>query len=228
VRAWRQYDYPAEVADVAKVGDFAGPNLEAVAAAKPDLVVATTGVQADVIAKLEELGAIVIAVDPTTLDGLYEDIIEIGQATGETGSAEKTVADMKSQVATISEAVGTEEPVGAFVEISQDPLFTVGSGTLIDELITLAGGTNIVAEPGYVPYSVEQLIKSDPEVYMATKGSMSDPAQLEQRAGFSKLTAVQNGNVVILEDNYVSRPGPRVVLGLKQIAEALHPQAFGK
>ena len=79
-----------------------------------------------------------------------------------------------------------------------------------------------------MPYSVEQLIKSDPEVYMATKGSMSDPAQLEQRAGFSKLTAVQNGNVVILEDNYVSRPGPRVVLGLKQIAEALHPQAFGK
>ena len=59
---------PAEVADIAKVGDFAGPNLEAVAAAEPDLVVATTGVQADVITKLEELGATVVAVDPQTLE----------------------------------------------------------------------------------------------------------------------------------------------------------------
>ncbi len=118
--------------------------------------------------------------------------------------------------------------MGTFVEIGQNPLFTVGSGTLIDELIALAGGTNIVTQPGYVPYSAEEVVKADPEVYMATKGSMSDPSQLEQRAGFGDLTAVKNGRVVILEDNYVSRPGPRVVLGLKQIAEALHPQAFGK
>ena len=78
------------------------------------------------------------------------------------------------------------------------------------------------------PYSAEEVVKADPEVYMATKGSMSDPSQLEKRPGFSELTAVKSGRVVILEDNYVSRPGPRVVLGLKQIAEALHPQAFGK
>jgi len=221
-------DYPAEVADIAKVGDFAGPNLEAVAAAKPDLVVATTGVQADVLTKLEQLGATVIAVDPTSLDTLYEDIIELGQATGQVEGAEETVADMKAQVAEITVKAGAEEPVGTFVEIGQDPLFTVGSGTLIDELISLAGGTNIVAEPGYVPYSAEKLIEADPEVYMATLGSMSDPAQLEQRAGFKDLTAVKNGRVVVLEDNYVSRPGPRVVLGLKQMAEALHPQAFGK
>ena len=221
-------DYPAEVAEIAKVGDFAGPNLEAVAAAKPDLVVATTGVQADVIAKLEELGATVIAVDPTTLDGLYEDISEIGQATGEVSGAEKTVAAMKADVAAVERAIAGANPVTAFVEIGQNPLFTVGSGTLIDELVKIAGGKNIVGEPGYVPYSAEQLVKADPAVYMATKGSMSDPSQLEQRAGFGGLSAVKNDRVVILEDNYVSRPGPRAVLGLKQIAEALHPQAFGK
>ena len=189
---------------------------------------ATTGVQADVITKLEELGATVIAVDPTTLDGLYEDITEIGQATGEVEGAEKIVTDMKTEVDAITAKAGSEEPVGVFVEIGQNPLFTVGSGTLIDELIAHAGGTNIVTQPGYVPYSAEEVVKADPEVYMATLGSMSDPSQLEQRAGFGDLTAVKNGRVVILEDNYVSRPGPRVVLGLKQIAEALHPQAFGK
>jgi len=63
---------------------------------------------------------------------------------------------------------------------------------------------------------------------MATLGSMSDPAELEKRAGFGDLSAVKSKRVYVLDDNLVSRPGPRVVLGLRQIAEALHPEAFGK
>jgi len=221
-------DYPAEVKDIAKVGDFAGPNIEAVAAADPDLIVATTGVQADVITKLEALGATVIAFDPTTLDGVYSDITELGQATGEVDGAKTVVEDMKSQVAEVQKAVAGTKTESAFVEIGQNPLFTAGSGTFIDELINKAGGTNIVTEAGYVPYSTEQLVKADPAVYMATLGSMSDPAELEKRAGFGDLSAVKAGRVYVLDDNLVSRPGPRVVLGLKTIAEALHPEAFGK
>lgn len=217
-------DYPAEVTKIAKVGDFAGPNLEAVAAAKPDLVVATTGVQADIVTKLEALGATVIAVDPTSLDALYADINELGQATGETAGAAKVVEDMKTEVAKIEARVSGAEPVTAFVEIGQNPLFTVGSGTLIDELVTVAGGKNIVTQPGYVPFSVEELVKANPAVYMATKGSMSDPTELKKRAGYSDIAAVRDSRVIILDDNYVSRPGPRVVLGLKQIAEGLYPE----
>jgi iron complex transport system substrate-binding protein len=221
-------DYPAEVAEIAQVGDFAGPNLEAVAAAEPDLVLATTGVQGDVIAKLEELGAIVIAVDPQTLDGLYEAISEVGMATGEFEGAEAVIAEMRADVSEVEEAVSGLEPASAFIEIGQNPLFTVGTGTLLHELVTIAGGTNVVTEPGYVPYSVEQLVESDPAVYLATKGSSSDPAAIEKRAGFGDIAAIKNGRVVIMDDNLVSRPGPRAVLGLRQIAEGIHPEAFGK
>lgn len=221
-------DYPEQVADIEKVGDFTGPNLEAVAAAEPDLVLVTGGVQADVISKLEQLGATVLSVDPQSLAMLYEDIAELGQATGESQAAEKVVADMKTAVAQVEQAVAGEEKVTAFVEIGQNPLYTVGTGTLIDEMITLAGGTNVVPEAGYVPYSTEQLVKTDPQVYMATLGSMSDPSALKERAGFESLQAVTNERVYVLDDNLVSRPGPRAVLGLKQIAEALHPAAFGQ
>lgn len=221
-------DYPAEVADIAKVGDFAGPNIEAIAAAKPDLVLATTGVQADLITKLEELGATVIAVDPQNLEALYDDIAEIGQATGTTTAAEKVVSDMRSEVDKVRTEVSSAKTATVFIEIAQNPLFTVGSGTIIDELITIAGGQNIVTEPGYVAYSTEQVVKSDPTVYMATKGSMSDPQQLAKRAGFKSLTAVKDGRVVVLDDNLVSRPGPRIVEGLKQIAEGLHPEVYTK
>ncbi|NTU71389.1 MAG: ABC transporter substrate-binding protein [Coriobacteriia bacterium] len=216
-------DYPAEVKDIAKVGDFTTPNFEAIAAADPDLVLATTGVQADAIKKLESLGATVIAIDPQNLAGVYADIERVGKATGTSEKAATLVADMKDEVAAVQDAVSSATPVTAFVEIAQNPLFTAGKGTLIDELVTLAGGKSVVTQDGYVAYSSEQVIKADPDVYLATKGSMSNPAELAKRAGFSKLSAVKADRVFVLDDNLVSRPGPRVVEGLKQIASFLHP-----
>lgn len=219
-------DYPAEVTRISKVGDFTTPNIEAIAAAKPDLVLATTGVQADALKRLKALGATVLAIDPQTLDGVYTDIGRVGRATGTAEKATAVVGSMKAEVAGVQKAVEGTAPVSVFVEIAQNPLYTAGKGTLIDELIGLAGGTNVVTKPGYVAYSSEQLIEADPQVYLATKGSMSDPAALAKRAGHAKLSAVLDNRVYVLDDNLVSRPGPRIVEGLKQIAEALHPEAF--
>lgn len=219
-------DYPAEVADIDKVGDFVGPNIEAVAAVEPDLVLATTGVQADVIEQLEAIGATVVAVDPQNLEQLYAAIEMVGAVTGATDEAEATVVDMQSGVDFITETVSQVDAVPCFIEIAQDPLFTAGSGTLLDDLLSAAGGTNVVTDAGWVAYSLEQLLEDDPTVYLATLGSMSDPEALASRPGFEALSAVKNGRVVVLDDNLVSRPGPRVVEGLGAIAIALHPELF--
>lgn len=219
-------DYPAEVEDIPKMGDFVQPNVEAIAGARPDLIVATTGVQGDALAKLEAIGAPVMAIDPQSLDGLYEDITELGELTGATEEADALVSDMKADVAEIESAVAGEEKPSVFVEIGYDPLFAVGPGTLLGELVERAGGANVVEQAGYAGYSVEQLLAADPDVYLATKGSMGDPTGLEKRAGYAKLSAVASGRVVMLDDNLVTRPGPRIVEGLRLIAEALHPQAF--
>jgi iron complex transport system substrate-binding protein len=216
-------DYPPSVKDLPKMGDFVTPNLEAIGAATPDLVVATTGVQADVLKKLEDLGAVVIAIDPQTLEGLYADIQTLGKVTGTSEQALDLVASMKSDIGDISSAVAKEPPVSAFVEIGQNPLFTVGSRTLIDEMLAAAGGANVVTTPGYVAYSLEQLVKDDPEVYFATMGTMSDPSDMAKRAGYGELSAVKNGRVFTLEDNLVTRPGPRIVDGIRDMARALHP-----
>lgn len=221
-------DYPAEVAGIEKVGDFVGPNIEAVAAVEPDLVLATTGVQADVIEQLEAIGAIVVAVDPQNLEQLYAAIEMVGAVTGATDEAAATVAEMVSGVDFIKETVAQVDAVPCFIEIAQDPLFTAGSGTLLDDLLSAAGGTNVVTDAGWVAYSLEQLLEDDPTVYLATLGSMSDPDALAARPGFDSLSAVKNGRVAVLDDNLVSRPGPRVVEGLGQIAVALHPQLFAE
>jgi iron complex transport system substrate-binding protein len=219
-------DYPSQVASITKVGDFAGPNVEAVAATKPDLILATSGVQADVVKKLEALGATVVVLDPQTLDGVYTDIDNVGKITGATEFAEEVIGGMKADVVGIQQAVANSPKASAFIEIGQNPLFTAGKGTLMDELLALAGGTNVVTQPGYVSYSAEQLIKSNPQVYFATKGSSNDPAAIEKRPGYSQMTAVKTKRVVILDDSLVSRGGPRIVLGLKQIAAGLHPGAL--
>lgn len=219
-------DYPAAVADIEKVGDFNGPNLEKVAAAKPDLVLMTSGVQASVIAQVEQLGATVLVVDPSDLDGLYADIELVGAATGAVDEAGKVVAAMKDDVAAVEKAIGDAEPVSCFIEIAQNPIYTAGSGTLMSDLIERAGGRNIVTDPGYVAYSAEQIIAADPTVYFVTKGSMSSPDGVAKRAGFDKLAAVKNSRVIVLDDNLVSRPGPRAVAGLESMARALYPDAF--
>ena len=219
-------DYPAEVSQIPKVGDFVTPNIEAIAAAEPDLVLATTGVQTDVVERLEDLGAVVVAVDPQGLESLYASIEMVGEATGRSDEATGLTASMRDEIGAITQAVSSEASVTVFVEIAQDPLFTAGSGTLIDDLVIVAGGSNVVAEDGYVAYAAEQVVSDDPEVYLATAGSMSDPESLASRPGFSSLRAVQEGRVEILDDNLVSRPGPRVVLGVEAIARALHPEVF--
>jgi iron complex transport system substrate-binding protein len=221
-------DYPAEVKNVAKVGDFTTPNLEAIAAAKPDVILVTGGVQADVIGKLESLGAKVVVIDPQDINGVYNGIDIVSRVLGVPAKGAEVVAKMRSDLAYIRAAVSAEPTVTAFVEIGWNPLYTAGPGTLLDDLLTQAGGANVVKESGYVGYSVEQLVKDQPSFYLGTLSSIGDAATLAKRPGYSSLAAVSSGKVYSLDDNLVSRPGPRIIEGIRQIAKILHPEVFAK
>jgi iron complex transport system substrate-binding protein len=219
-------NYPAQVTDVAKVGDFTTPNLEAIAAARPDLILVTGGVQADVISKLEGVGAKVVVVDPQTLEGVYSAIGMVAKITGTTVKGDAVVAGMKKDLAAITAKLTGAEPVKSFIEIGWNPLFTAGPGTLLDDLLVKAGGVNVVKENGYVGYSVEQLVTDQPEVYLGTVSSIGDLGAFRKRPGCSALPAVKAGRVYPLDDDLVSRPGPRVIKGVREIAAALHPELF--
>lgn len=219
-------DYPPSVKKLPKIGDFMNPNVEAIAAAKPDLILVTTGVQGDVLAKLEALGAPVIAVDPTTVDGVLTDIEKVGSATGKKAEAKELTAKMRGQIAAIAGTLAARSqnrPVSVFLEIGQNPLYAVGSGTLLDDLVKRAGGTNIVSKPGYVAYSNEQVLKDDPDVYLATLGSMGDPKNI-QKGALKSLRAAKENRVFVLDENLVTRPGPRITEGLAVVAKALYPE----
>ena len=115
-----------------------------------------------------------------------------------------------------------------FFEVYPKPLMTAGSGTFINDMISLAGGSNVGASAGsgYPNFSNEVLIKDNPSVFIAVKGTQMDPGQIAKQPGFSQLKAVQGGKVYVIEDNIVVRPGPRLAQGLEQLARMIHPEAY--
>ena len=162
-------DYPAAAKALPKIGDFASPSVEKIVSFQPNLVLATGGIQAGLRSKLEALGVKVFVINPSTFDGVATDLADLGKLMGTTAQATKVVDTMKASAATIEQKVAGLPKQNVFVEIYSKPLMTAGTGTYIDNMVTLAGGTNIgdAAGSGYPTFSKEVLFKDNPPVYIA-------------------------------------------------------------
>jgi len=223
-------DYPEEALAKPKIGTFTKPNLEAILSLEPDLVLATGGVQAEVLGRMEELGLTAYAVNPTTFDQTVHTIREIGKMAGASARAEEIARDMEERAAAIARQVSEGEAAGrprprVFYEIFyENNVWTVGSGSIISDLISLAGGQNIgdVDASDYYEFSVERLMAENPEVYLVGSGSMSNPGDITQRPGWDRIDAVKNGRVYVIDEDLVYRTGPRLIEGLEAIHEALY------
>ena len=221
-------DYPAEAKSLPKVGDFANPSVEKIASYQPDLVLAAAGIQDSLRKKLESLGMSVYVVDPKTYDGVIASIENVGKLAGADAGAAKVTDQMTAAQMEVQAAVGDVAKKTTFLEIYSKPLMTAGKDTFISDMIGIAGGTNIgdQAGSGFPNFSTEVLAKDDPAVYVADSGSMSKPGDITKRAGFADLTAVKDGNVYVIDDNLIARPGPRLAEGLKKLAQMIQPEVY--
>ena len=220
-------DYPEEAKALPKIGDFANPNVEKIASFEPDLVLAAGGIQDKLRSKLEALGMKVYVVDPKTYAGTIATIENVGKLAGTEAVATAVAGKMTAAAKQVQARVSELTPASTFLEIYSKPLMTAGSGTFIDDMITIAGGENIGAQAGagFPNFSTEVLVKDDPQVYIADSGSMSAPGDIKTRAGFADLTAVKDGHVYVIEDSIIARPGPRLAQGLVALAGMIHPEA---
>jgi len=211
-----QSNFPAGV-PTTKLSGFT-PNVEAIAAFEPDLVVASDD-REDVVNKLTQL-AIPVLLTPAavTLDDTYTQIEQVGLATGHLADAAALVARMRSEIdALVAGLPKRDEAATYFHELGPDDLFTVSSKTFIGQIYALAGLTNIADSAddgsGYPKLTKEALISADPDfIFLAdTKCCQQTGASVGARPGFDVLSAVRNGRVVGLDDDIASRWGPRVV-----------------
>jgi iron complex transport system substrate-binding protein len=218
-------DYPAEALE--KPHDLSGfePNVEAIAALNPDLVVMeSTKVQE----QLEGLGITVfVGLAPATFDDLYTQIEQLGAATGHIAEAAELVGQMQTDVEAALAAVPAQpEPLTIYHEL--DPTYySVTSNSFIGQVYTLFGLSNIAdgVEPGndYPQLNAEYIISAAPDViFLAdTKYAGESAATVAVRPGWDAIPAVSNGNVVEMDDDISSRWGPRIIDYIKAVSAAL-------
>lgn len=221
-------DYPEQALTKEKMGGFKNPNLETIVAAEPDMVFIAAGVQEDVIKKLEDLKVTVVVLDADTIDQVISNIELAGSLTGKEAEAKKVAADMRTRMTNITSKLKDVAKPTVFVEIWDDPLMSAGSTSFVNNLIEVAGGLNIAAgnTEKFYNYSMESLLQADPDYYIINTHAHT-PADIQNRTGYEVLSAVKNNKVYAVDDNLISRSGPRVIDGLEQIAKIIHPEIFG-
>ncbi len=218
-------DFPAEAQQVEQVGgagDFGvDPNVERVVALEPDLFLTISGGDAWK-AELRDLGVPIVTLNATEFGDLLFDIMTVGMVTGAEREAEALVDDMRNRAEDVAAQV--TERVSCFFEVYYPPLTTVGPNTFVFDLLQMAGCDPVTAGAAsdYPEWSVEDLVADGPQVYLATPESAKSPAVVARRPGFEGIPAVASGRIVLVDGDLVTRPGPRVVDGLEQLATALH------
>jgi iron complex transport system substrate-binding protein len=219
-----QSDYPPGVPTT----DLSGfePNVEAIATYEPDLVVAASN---SGLKSLKDL-KIPLLVQPTaaTLDDTYDQIAQLGDATGNVDEAEQEVESIRSRIEEIVATVPNFVRAPTYYHELDDTYFSVTSETFIGSIYGLAGLENIADEAdkagsGYPQLSAEYIIDADPDfVFLADSECCNQtPERVSQRPGWDQITAVQNGDVIDVGDDISSRWGPRVVDFLQIVVDAV-------
>jgi iron complex transport system substrate-binding protein len=223
-------NYPPEVKEIEKIGDYKEPNIEKLLAVKTDLLlISFDSATRETAEDLEEKSkADVIVVNPDTVDEAIDSIGLVAEAVGNQKEGRQVQQQMRDDLAEIEEKVSGEPKPTVFYELYGDPLQTVGPGSFIHDAINLAGGTNIAAgtKEAYPTYSEETLFQKNPDYYLVSRYSNADVGAVSKRPGYDSLKAVKRGNVVEINDDLLNRPGPRIVEGVRQIAETIHPEVF--
>ena len=227
-------DYPAPVSEVASIGSTFGElNTEAILALEPDLVMAADITAPEQLQSLEALGLTTFVVpNPVDFDGLYDNLMIIGEITGHGDEAADLADELRSRMEAVTAVTADVDPTKIFYEIDgSDPNapWTTGSSTFQDLLIELAGGANVAAGiNGWGQLDLEELVIQDPEVIVFATGPfiVTTSQSLGERPGWGGIAAVQSGRVVSIDTNWIDRPGPRLIDGLEALARALHPELF--
>ena len=228
-------DYPPEALEKEKVGGPWGSsiNVEKIVDLNPDFILAEEINGVDVINTLSGLGLTVFGIKSTDLDDLLNDIRTVGQITNREAAATTLTTDMQSKINAITAqtaGLSAGEKPKVFHICWHDPIYTSGNGTFIHDLFEKAGGANIFGDlEGWPAVSLEALITRDPEVIIVTAmgGTASGTWEwVNTESRLEDVSARRNDRVYFVESNWVERAGPRIVLGLEQVAKCIHPQIF--
>jgi iron complex transport system substrate-binding protein len=233
-------DYPPAAKLKPKIGGYYDPNYEAIVAERPDLVVMLRE-HADVVGNFDQLGIATIMVSHDSIDGILESIGTIGRACGVDAPAARLRSELAAQLDAIGAAAAGRERPRVLVSVGRSmgtgsikDVWAASAGTLYDEIVTRAGGVNVLqsANVKYASLSQEGVVTLDPDVIIDMVTDVADMgADIEtvrrDWLSMGDLAAIRNGRLYVLGGDYVVVPGPRVVALVEDVARCIHPGAVG-
>ncbi len=217
-------DYPGEAKKIKKVGDTLKPNIENIIALKPQVVLVSTASQLEAFTEtLEKSGIEVFVSNPATLEDIFRSIEKVGEIFGKTDRASAIVKGLKERVLEAEKKTKGVEKIRTFVQIDQSP-FTIGKGSFLTDMVEKAGGVSVTkdVEKPYFKVSKETALALNPEAIIISESIGNE----EPNEVFKQSDAVRNGKVFKVNSDVLSRPAPRVVDAIEQMAKSLHPEKF--
>lgn len=217
-------DYPAQLGKVPKVGDLFTPNIEAIVAAKPDLVLISK--YGKLQGPLTQAGITVFVLNPETYDEVFSKTLTLGRVVNREAAAKALVTSMAREIAKteILTRSAVNKPT-AYYEIDPTP-YTVGPKSFMGVLLSKAGARNIIPESmgDFPKVDPEFIVKANPQLMLGLNQKAA-----AARPGWAGLQAVKSGRVIEIPaelSSSLSRPGPRLPQALRGLARLIHPELF--
>ena len=217
-------DYPPAAKAVPRVGGYSRVDLEAVAALKPDLVLAwESGNNMPQVDKLRALGLTVHVSQPNTMDSVADDLERLGKLAGMEASAIRAADTFRFRLAELRKANAGNPPVRTFYQIWKTPLMTVGGPQIISDAIKLCGGDNVFGHLKQMApnVTVEAVLEANPEAIIATGMGDAKPEWLHDWDKWTRMTAVKRGNLFHINPDIMQRHTPRILDGAEKLCAHL-------
>ena len=215
-------DYPAAARGLPRVGDGWRIDLEQVLALRPDIVLAwSSGTPVRTIEQLRDAGLRVVEIPTFRLADVPAALRLVGELAGSRAVAEAAAARFDAEMQRLRRQHAGAAPVRVFIEIDDEPLFTVNGRHIISEVVGLCGGSNVFAGlPQIAPrVDVEAVLASDPDAILSTDDTIADPRA--QWLAWPQLRAVRLGTIYSLPSDTVTRASPRLAQGAADLCAAL-------
>ena len=226
-------DWPAEVLDVPSVQSGYDTNIEQIIALQPQVLLMSTMAQTEEqVQQLEDAGIRVVVSDAQDIDGVYEAVAMIGTLMGKEDQAAAVVEDMRASLDDLASQVPEGEGKTIYFEVSplEYGLWAAGNGTFMNEIAQMLGLENIFSDvDGWGEVSEEQVIERNPDyivtITMYFGEGPTPEEEIMSRAGWDQITAVQNGAILNLQNNELSRPVPRLAEGAAMLFDFVYGDA---
>jgi iron complex transport system substrate-binding protein len=218
---------PDEVRDKPRVGGFTTFRLERILALEPDLVLAFSDLQAEVVSELVRAGVAVLCTNQRSIDDIFRAVLLIGAALGREGAARDLIRDMRDEIRQIREfsSVWPDRPRVYFEEWMDPPIAGI---RWVSEAIEIAGGRDVFSELRDRASARDRVVdpaevaRRDPEIILASWcGKPVDVAAIASRAGWQDVSAVRQGQIHEIEGADVLSPGPSLMVGLRRIHDII-------